>query len=109
MSTDRPTVQGEGDHEAARRYDDAAKRFVEDGKVAPAAERARTDEPGELADLERAEDAGRARAREEDPLLQPGSVVPRPGVDGGVTRAQREAGRQVERPDGGGGEGSPPG
>jgi len=72
MSTDRPNIQGEGDYESGKRYDEATKRFVEQGKVKPAAEKARTDDPAELADLERAEQAGRERAKEEDPLLRRG-------------------------------------
>jgi hypothetical protein len=93
MSTNEPKVQGEGDYESARRYDESAKRFVEEGKVGPAAERARTDDPAERADLERAEQAGRERAREEDRLLREGG-------------SQASSG---ERPDGGGGEGGRPG
>ena len=63
MGTDKPNIQGEGDYASARRYDEATKRFVEEGRVGPAAQRARTDDPVENAELERAEDAGRARAK----------------------------------------------
>ena len=70
---DRPGVQGEGDYASARRYDEATRRFVESGRVGPAAEQARTDDPAELAENERAEAAGRARAKEEDPQLVRGT------------------------------------
>jgi hypothetical protein len=66
-----PKIQGEGDYESARRYNEKTKEFVEDGKVGPAADRARTDDPAESAELERAERVGRDRAKEEDPLLRP--------------------------------------
>jgi hypothetical protein len=101
--TKRPNIQGEGDHESARRYDEAAKRFVEEGKVGPAAERARTDDPAEKADLQRAEDAGRARAKEEDRLLHKGAAASRTGGQVGTPGAQDAGGG--ERP--GGREGGP--
>jgi hypothetical protein len=107
MSTDKPNIQGEGDYESARRYDEATKRFVDEGKVGPAAQRARTDDPAEKAELERAEEAGRARAKEEDRLLDPRSGG-RPSA-GDAGRVQQEGGRAAtqggDRPDGGGGEG----
>ena len=104
MSTDKPNIQGEGDYASARKYDEAAKRFVDEGKVGPAAERARTDDPGETAELERAEQAGRARAKEEDRLLDP-SKGGHPAAGGGASGPQREGGRAAppddDRPDGG--------
>ena len=79
-------VKGEGDHEAGRRYDEATRRFVESGRVGPAADAARTDDPSELADLERAEQAGRSRAKEEDPSARPGADEPGAGRPGGAGR-----------------------
>jgi hypothetical protein len=98
MSNDTPKVQGEGDYESARKYEDATKRFVDAGKVKPAAERARTDDPAELADLERAEQAGRARAKEEDPLLRPdaGGMGAAPGGSEG-SGAPQGAGEARQR------------
>jgi hypothetical protein len=66
-----PKIQGEGDYESARRYNEKTKDFVEEGKVGPAAEKAKTDDPSKTAELERAERAGRERAKGEDPLLHP--------------------------------------
>ena len=78
-----PKVQGEGDYESARRYNEKTKDFVEHGKVGPAADKARTDDPAKSADLEKAEREGRERAKEEDPLLHPDG---KPGQEGGERR-----------------------
>lgn len=56
--------QGEGDREAARRYSEGAREFVESGKVKEAAERAKDQDPAEG---EAAEKAGKERAKEFDP------------------------------------------
>lgn len=57
-------VQGEGDRKAARRYNEASKKFAESGKVKEAAEKAGTQ--SEKTSRE-AEKAGKSRARELDP------------------------------------------
>ncbi len=62
-------VQGEGDYKAARRYNEATRDFVEDEDVAEAARDAEPQSEREQQQLERAEQAGRQRAKEEDPLL----------------------------------------
>lgn len=67
MSTDK--VQGEGDYEAARRYDEAQKRFVESGKVEQAAEDAAPESAEQARDVERAEDSGKSRSKGEDPSI----------------------------------------
>ena len=56
--------QGEGDREAARRYNQDQREFVESGKVQQAAEQAAGQDPAEA---EAAEEAGKQRAREFDP------------------------------------------
>lgn len=63
---------GEGDHEADRRYREATERFVAEGKVAPAATEAvrAVDDEREREELRRAEELGRARAKEHDPELR---------------------------------------
>ena len=58
--------QGEGDREAAKRYNEATREFVKAGKVDDAAERASEQDPKEA---ERSEEAGKQRAREEDPAV----------------------------------------
>jgi hypothetical protein len=62
-------VQGEGDYRAARRYNEATHQFVEDEDVAEAARDAKPQSEREQQQLERAEQAGRERAKDEDPLL----------------------------------------
>ncbi|GAB4558850.1 MAG: hypothetical protein Tsb007_20090 [Rhizobacter sp.] len=60
-------VQGEGDYEAARRYDKAAQDFAQSGKVAEAARKAQPQNPKEAEELKRAEKAGKSRSKGEDP------------------------------------------
>ena len=74
----QPKVQGEGDYEAARRYNESTREHARSGKVDEAAEAARPKTPGEAADLERAEEAGRSRAKEEDPNLNRGQKPGQP-------------------------------
>lgn len=59
--------QGEGNREAAKRYNEAQQSFVEDGGVEEAAEDRRKLSDEEKAEAERAEKAGKARAKETDP------------------------------------------
>ena len=63
---------GEGNHAADRRYREATEKYVQDGKVAHAAAEASRalDDAKERAELEEAERAGRARAKEHDPEVR---------------------------------------
>lgn len=61
--TDR--MQGEGNRESARKYNEATRRFVKSGK----AKHARKTTNLSQADLERAEETGKKHAKEEDPLV----------------------------------------
>jgi hypothetical protein len=56
-------IQGEGDYEAARRFDKSEEAFVRAGKVEEAARRARPRDSTEAAELARAEELGRKRAK----------------------------------------------
>jgi hypothetical protein len=56
--------QGEGDREAARRYNEDQQAFVQSGKVKQAAEDAKGQDPAEA---EAAEKAGKSHAKEFDP------------------------------------------
>ena len=68
-------VQGEGDYNAARRYDKAAREFAESGKVDEAAREARPTSPEQADELNRAEREGKSHAKGEDPLLNdPGKI-----------------------------------
>ena len=62
-------VQGEGDYKAARRYNEATRESVKNDDVADAAREAEPKSRGEAQQLERAEQVGRERAKEEDALL----------------------------------------
>lgn len=56
--------EGEGSRTAAKQYNDAQKKFVESGKVEPAAEKAKKSVEGDEAeDLRRAEEAGKRPAQ----------------------------------------------
>ena len=63
-------VQGEGDYDAARRYDKASREFAESGKVEPAARDAAPDDARQAEEMERAEAEGKSHAKGEDPLLK---------------------------------------
>lgn len=64
---------GEGNYRASREYNERTKRFVDSGRVEQAAEDAAPADPQEAAELENAEEAGRRRAKEEDPQLRQGA------------------------------------
>lgn len=61
--------QGEGNRDAARRYDEAQHQFVESGKVDEAARRAAPKDEAEARELKRAEEAGKSHAKGEDPTV----------------------------------------
>ena len=63
-------LQGEGNYEAGRRYDEAQKRFVDAGRVDEAAEQAAPKSGAEADALRRAEDAGKSHAKDEDPDIE---------------------------------------
>jgi hypothetical protein len=58
--------QGEGDRRSAKRYNEAARKFVESGKVDEAARQAAGQDPEEA---KRSERKGRERAKEVDPAV----------------------------------------
>ena len=60
-------IQGEGDKEAARRYEKAVEKTVESGKVEKRADERRK-EPGK--DEREAEREGASRAKEKDPNVK---------------------------------------
>lgn len=63
-------VQGEGDYEAARRYDKSARDFAQSGKVKPAADQSAPRDEREAQEMQRAEETGKARAKGEDPQVK---------------------------------------
>ena len=70
--TDKSKVQGEGDYEAARRYDKAAREFAQSGKVDEAARQSRPESAEEAQQMKDAERTGQSHAKGEDPALRPG-------------------------------------
>ena len=61
-------VQGEGDYEAGRRYDKAAREFAESGKVEPAARGAAPDSAEEAEQMQQAEETGKSHSKGEGRL-----------------------------------------
>ena len=73
-------LQGEGNIDAGRRYDQATRDFVDAGKVDEAAEAAAPGSASEASELARAERAGRAHSRGEStgqPTDEPDGAEPR--------------------------------
>ncbi|MDN3920649.1 hypothetical protein [Roseateles violae] len=56
-------LQGEGNYDATRRYDQKLRRFVQSGQVPEAAERAAPRSEEEAREMEQAEEEGRSHAR----------------------------------------------
>lgn len=75
-SNKRTKVEGEGSYTAARQYDEATRKFVQEGKVPGAARRAAPRDPAEQKEMTAAEQAGKRRAKGEDPALEPGARIP---------------------------------
>jgi hypothetical protein len=63
-------IQGEGDYEATRRYRKRTEEFLENNDVEEAAEQAAPGSAGEAEEMKAAEEAGKRRAKEEDPALE---------------------------------------
>ena len=63
-------IHGEGNYKAAKEFDDAEKAFVQSGKVEEAARNAAPKSKAEEEELNRAEQAARARSKGEDPALR---------------------------------------
>jgi hypothetical protein len=60
-------VQGEGDYEAGRHYDEKTREFVKSGKVDEAARNAHPKSPREQQEMQKAEEIGKSRSKGEDP------------------------------------------
>jgi hypothetical protein len=69
QGTGQGPVQGEGDYEAARRYDEKMRDHVQHHDVEREARDAKPTSAGEEREREQAEEIGKRRAKEEDPLL----------------------------------------
>lgn len=67
--TSENKIQGEGDKQAARRYNEEQKRFVDSGAVAGGAQRAEPQSDDEADEMLDAEEQGRQKAKGEDPTV----------------------------------------
>lgn len=74
-------VQGEGDYDAARRYDEKLRDHVKNHDVEREARDAEPRSEGEEREMEQAEEDGMRRAKEEDSLLEHPEGI-RPGGAG---------------------------
>jgi hypothetical protein len=66
--TNKDRVQGEGDYDAARRYDKAAQDFAKSGKVDRAAHEAAPESAAQADEMRKAEDIGKSHSKGEGPL-----------------------------------------
>lgn len=72
QKNEKPKIQGEGDYEGARVYDEKTAAYAKSGKVDKAAKDAKKAVEGsERAELEEAEKKGKSRAKGEDPEVKP--------------------------------------
>jgi len=71
-------IQGEGDYESAKKFDDAQAAFVKSGKVDQAARDAEPKSDAEAQDMQNAEETGKSRAKGEDPALYRRAKQPDP-------------------------------
>ncbi len=69
--SDDKAMQGEGNYDAGRRYDKAAREFVQSGQVEAAARAARPISPEEADALLAAERAGQSHAKGDDADIAP--------------------------------------
>ncbi|MBD3812573.1 MAG: hypothetical protein IE917_10170 [Betaproteobacteria bacterium] len=76
-STSKPRIQGEGDYDSAKKYDEQARAFADSGKVEQAARAAAPRNPQEQEDMQRAEREGRSHAKG-DPKGERGEEPSRP-------------------------------
>jgi len=63
-------IHGEGNNEAAKKFDDAEKAFVQSGKAEQAARDIAPKSKAEEDQLNRAEQAARSRSKGEDPAVR---------------------------------------
>jgi hypothetical protein len=61
--------QGEGNREAARRFNEDEQKFVQSGRVSEAARKAAPRDAGEAGQMQQAEQAGKSHAKDEDPTV----------------------------------------
>ena len=67
---DKPNIQGEGNYDASRQYDDATKKFVNSGRVEKAARAAAPRSAREAEEMSEAEHAALLRGKPKTPPLR---------------------------------------
>ena len=82
-------VQGEGDYRSAREFNEKERAFVRTHDTEQLAEQAKPDNPAQAADLERAEEQGKARARPDPDVNAPDIERDKDGAIKGVTPPKR--------------------
>jgi hypothetical protein len=75
MTKESPSNHGEGDPEAAERFNSAEQRFVDSTRGKQKIEQGAKVRPEEEAELAKAEKAGRERAKGEDPAVTRGEKL----------------------------------
>ena len=75
MTKKSPSNHGEGDPEAAERFNSAEQRFVDSTRGKQKIQQGTKVRPDEEADLAKAEKAGRERAKGEDPAVTRGEKL----------------------------------
>jgi hypothetical protein len=88
-------IQGEGNYEAARRYDEKLRDHVQNHDIEREARDAEPASAGEEREMEQAEELGKSRAKEEDPLLDnpKGMAREKPGAESGGASGGKKSGR----------------
>jgi hypothetical protein len=66
-------VQGEGDYESAKKFDDDEAAFVKSGRVDQAARDAKPQSQAEADEMKRAEEVGKNRSKGEDASSRKGA------------------------------------
>ena len=88
-----PAMQGEGNYDAARRYDEKLREHVQQHDVEREAREAKPDDAAQEREMERAEQTGKRRAKEEDRLLDNPEGIPAEDGQAGAGKGGGKSGR----------------
>jgi hypothetical protein len=99
-STSKSTIQGEGDYDSAKKYDEQTRAFAESGKVEEAAKAAAPRNAQEKEAMRKAEAEGRSRAKgdpasERDEGSSPGRPKPSKEAPGKHPQGRNPAPKKV--------------
>jgi hypothetical protein len=89
-------MQGEGNYEAAKRFNEKQRKFAKSGRVDRAAADAAPKSEAEAKELARAEDIGRSRAKEEDASVKKDSVDEGAPSEGSKRKSNHNRGRVTD-------------